>query len=65
MPGLRSQILEKIQALIHPGERVERVRLADFVVEPLDTTEAVKRFVEAVEAHLMKLHAEGVRIVIE
>lgn len=64
-PALRAQILAVMQDLLRPVERVERVRLADFAVEPLDTEEAVRHFLAAVEAHLMKLSSEGVRIVIE
>ena len=63
--GLRSQILARIQEIARPQERVERVRLADLIQEPLDDEAAVDRFVETLKAHLLKLLAEGSRIIIE
>lgn len=63
--GLRSQILARVQEIARPQERVERVRLAELIQEPLDDEAAVDRFVETLKAHLLKLLAEGSRIIIE
>jgi hypothetical protein len=63
--GFRSQVIVRMQELTRPKERVERVRLSDLLQEPLDDEAAVERFVEALKAQLLKLLAEGNRIVIE
>jgi hypothetical protein len=64
-PALRSQILMRLQELTRPEERVERIRLAEVLQEPLDTQEAVDRFVEALRAQILKFIAEGSRVIIE
>ena len=63
--GLRAQVLARVQEVVRPTEQVARVRLADLVQEPLDSEAAVRNFVQALEDHLLKLLAEGRRIVIE
>jgi hypothetical protein len=63
--GLRSQIILRMQELTRPKERVERVRLSDLLEEPLDDEAAIDRFIEGLKALLLKLLAEGNRIVIE
>jgi hypothetical protein len=64
-PALRSQILMRLQELTRPEERVERIRLAELLQEPLDTHESVDRFVEALKAQILKFIAEGSRVVVE
>jgi hypothetical protein len=63
--ALRGKVFQKIQELTAPEERIERVRVSELAEGPLIGEEDVKRFVEALSAHLMKLAAEGVRIVLE
>lgn len=63
--GLRSQVILRMQELTRPKERLERVRPSELLQEPLDDEAAVERFVEALKAQLLKLLAEGNRIVIE
>ena len=58
-------VLARLQEVTRPKERVERVRLGQFNTEPLDSEVAVDRLVENVKQHLLKLVAEGVRIVVE
>jgi hypothetical protein len=64
-PALRSQILMRLQELTRPEERVERIRLAELLQEPLDSQEAVDRFVEALRAQILKFIAEGSRVTVE
>jgi hypothetical protein len=63
--SLRAQVLARVQEVVRPAEQIERVRLADLVQEPLDSDAAVKNFVQTLENYLLKLLAEGRRIVIE
>ncbi len=67
--GLRTQVLAEIQKLIAPGDgtgpRVVRVRVGELFSEPIETEAAVGVAVEHLRAYLIKLVAEGVRIVLE
>jgi hypothetical protein len=66
---LKAQAIARVQELTSPpeveGARTEHVRLADFFVGPLDTKEAIKEAVDQLREHLLKLAAEGVRIIVE
>jgi hypothetical protein len=64
-PALRAAVIGRIQEVTRPKERVERVRLSQFGSEALDSDVAVERLVENVKQHLLKLVAEGVRIIVE
>ena len=57
--------LSRLQELATPEQPIARLRLADLIVEPLDSEEAIRRFVDALEAELRKLLSEGARILIE
>jgi hypothetical protein len=67
--GLKAQVLVRVQELTTPaeetGSRVERVRLAEFFTEPLDSEESVNEALERLREHLHKLIAQGIRIVLE
>jgi hypothetical protein len=64
--GLKTQVIGRLQELIAPKERKrERVRLADFFTEAIETDESVERVVERLREHLLKLVAEGVKIILE
>jgi len=65
VPALKAAILARLQEVTRPKERVERVRLGQFSNEPLDSEGAVERLLDNVKQHLLKLVAEGVRIVVE
>lgn len=69
LSGLKAQVIARIQELTTPpeaeGVRTERVRLAEFFVGPLDSEAAVKEAVERLSEYLLKLSAEGVRIIVE
>jgi hypothetical protein len=69
LSGLRGQVIARVQELTTPPEaagiRTERVRLAEFFVEPLDSEAAVKEAIERLSEYLLKLSAEGVRIIVE
>jgi hypothetical protein len=67
--GLKAQVIERIRELTAPpeeeGVRTERVRLAEFFVGPLDSDQSIKDALERLSEHLLKLSAEGVRIIVE
>ncbi len=63
--GLGSAAVSRIQEICRPAERIQRLRLADLVQEPLESEEAISRFVETLRSELSKLLAEGVRIAID
>lgn len=65
VPALKAGILARVQEVTRPKERVERVRLGQFSSEPVASEEAVERLVEGLKQHLLKLVAEGVRIVVD
>ena len=59
---------EAYEATLHavaPEIPVERVRVAEFLGGSLDSPEAVDSAVEGLRQHLLKLVAEGARIVFE
>jgi hypothetical protein len=69
LSGLTAQAIARVEELTAPpedaGVRTERVRLAEFFVGPLDSEAAIKDALERLTEHLLKLSAEGVRIIVE
>lgn len=65
VPALRAQAVSRLQELATPDQPVVHLRLGDLITEPLDSEEAIRRFVESLEAQLRKLVSEGARIVID
>jgi hypothetical protein len=69
LSGLAAQAIARVQELTAPreeaGVRTERVRLAEFFVGPLDSEAAIKDALDRLTEHLLKLSAEGVRIIVE
>lgn len=65
LPGLKTQVVSRVLELNNPEPNIERVRLASFFDGGLDSQEAVETAVENLKSHLMKLVAEGARIVLE
>jgi hypothetical protein len=67
--GLKAQVIARVLELTAPpeeeGVRTEHVRLADFFVSPLDSETAIAEAVQRLSEHLLKLSAEGVRIIVE
>jgi hypothetical protein len=63
--AIEAQIFSRLQELATPEQPIARLRVAELIREPLDTEEAIRRFVDALEAQLRKLLAEGARILIE
>lgn len=64
-PGLRSQVVARIQQLTAPEQAIERVRLAPFFDGALDSREAVDGAVVRLREHLVKLVEANVRVVVE
>ena len=54
-----------IQSIIAPKEKVERVKLSEFFTETLESEQAIDDAVERLREHLLKLLAEGVKIILE
>lgn len=68
--SLKSGVLTRVQELIEPddnsdGVRVERVRLAEFFIMPLDSDSSIDEALNRLSDYLHKLVAEGVRVVVE
>jgi hypothetical protein len=64
--GLRTQVLVRVQSLTAPEEKVERVRIADVVGvgTTLSTEDEVASAVADLEDHLLRLIAQGVKVVV-
>lgn len=69
LPAIQSQAIARLHVLTAPEERVERVRLADFLSGPIDAEDSIDSLldaaVEQLREHLHKLVAEGARVVLE
>jgi len=63
--GLKAQVIARIQQMIAPQEKIERVKLSDFFTEALDSRESVRSAVERLHEELLKLLDEGVKIILE
>lgn len=65
LDGLKTQALVRLQELTAPKEKVERVKLAAFFGNGMESEEEIDKAIEQLKAHLLKLIAEGIRIVLE
>jgi len=63
--GLKAQVIARIQQMIAPKEKIERVKLSEFFTEALDSREAVHGAIERLHEYLLKLLAEDVTIILE
>jgi hypothetical protein len=63
--GLKASVLQAVSSLVAPAERIERVRIAAFLGGTLNSPEDVEIAIERLREHLLKLLAEGARIVLE
>ena len=63
-PELRNRIVAKIQQQLSQ-KPVRRLRISDLFEQTLDSEGSVQHFIELLRDELMKLVAEGVRVVIE
>jgi hypothetical protein len=63
--GLKAGVLQSITSLTAPAERIERVRVASFLSGTLSRPEDVEAAIGRLREHLLKLLAEGARIVLE
>ena len=64
-PSLRSQVLERIRALVTPQEKVERVRVSEWLTNDLSTPQAIDAALAKLRERLLALLEEGVRIILE
>jgi hypothetical protein len=65
LDGLKTQALIRLQELTAPQEKVERVKLASYFTNRLENEEDLEKAVEQLKAHLLKLMAEGIKIILE
>jgi hypothetical protein len=65
LDGLKTQALVRLQELTAPKEKVERVKLTAFFSNGLESEEEIEEAVKHLKAHLLKLMAEGIKIVLE
>jgi len=69
LASLKADVIAHIQDLTAPpepeGARTERVKLAEFFSGPLDSQAAVEDAVRVLTEYLLKLTAEGIRIIVE
>jgi hypothetical protein len=63
--GLKAQVIEHIQRVVAPEEHLKRVKLSEFFTETLESRQAIDDAVERLREHLLKLLAEGVKIILE
>jgi len=65
LDGLKAQALAQVVKITTPPEtKVVRVRLSQFF-STLESEDAIRQAVERLRDHLLKLHQEGVKIVVE
>lgn len=62
---LKGQVIRRLQELAAPEEKIEYVRVASFFSGRMESKEDVETALETLKEHLLKLLAEGVRIVLE
>lgn len=69
LPALKGQVIARLQELTIPAEEdgthVERVKLSEFFTQVLDTEESVTDALDRLREHLLKLIAEGAKVVVE
>jgi tRNA uridine 5-carbamoylmethylation protein Kti12 len=65
--GLRNQALQRIQEMLAPEDRVERVRFSDVFrrSQTLATAEEVDELLEQLRDHLLKLIEAGSKVILE
>ena len=63
--GLRTKVLIRIQELTAPQEKVERVKLSSFFGIGIENEEELEKSIEQLKTHLLKLIAEGVKIILD
>lgn len=65
--GLRSQVLMRLQTMLAPEEKIERVRVSDVVGlgRSLESNEEVEEALQQLKDYLFKLIAAGVRVILE
>ncbi|HZI86834.1 MAG TPA: hypothetical protein VFD48_08365, partial [Pyrinomonadaceae bacterium] len=69
LDGIKAQAIARIQELTAPpeeeGVRSERVKLAEFFTDTLDSQEAIEEAIQRLRDYLLKLTSENVRIIVE
>ncbi len=63
--GLRAQTIERLRALAVPEQKVERVRVAEFIPPNLSSEAEIDEALSRLRQRLVELLSQGVRIVLE
>ena len=59
-PSLRSQVLERIRALVTPQEKVEQVRVSEWLTNDLSTPQAIDAALAKLRERLLALLEGGI-----
>lgn len=62
---LKGDVLTKIQAIVSPKQRIERIKLSHYINSALETEEDVNDAIERLKQELMKIIAKGATIIVE
>jgi hypothetical protein len=65
LPILKRQVLEQLRKLAEPEEKVEHVRVAEFIIGKLENAEDIDVALNKLKDHLLKLLATGIKIILE
>ena len=63
--ALAAEVVRALQALAAPDQKIARVRVSDILGNTLERPEDVEHGIERLKEHLLKLLAEGARIILE
>ncbi len=63
--GLRAQSMDRVRTLAAPEQKVERVRVADFIPADLSSEASIDEALARLRQRLVELLKQGVRIVLE
>jgi len=62
---IRGDAITRIQEIVAPKQRIERIKISQFINSALETPEDVEEAVERLKQELMKRIAEGATIIVE
>ena len=62
---IRDQLLNQIQDVAVPDEKIERVRISSVLTGILEDTDDVEKAIEQLKEYLLKLISSGAKIILE
>ncbi|MEA3385971.1 MAG: hypothetical protein U9Q89_05920 [Thermodesulfobacteriota bacterium] len=63
--AIRDQVIRDVQELAAPGEKIERVRVSTLFTGRLENPEDVEIAINQLKEHLLKLVANGAKVILE